>query len=105
MDKVIVYKARTNTKIIDLGMNVSGETFTSEIRSKADVGSTLIMTWDVDFEIDGVNGRLVLTVDDLITGQITVASGYMDLKRVVGGEPVPVFDRALEVEFRGSVTA
>lgn len=104
MSKVIVYKARTNTLPVNLGIDVSGDTFTSEIRAEPDHNSTLIMEWDVAFVTDGTDGRLVLTVDDLITEQIEVSSGYMDLKRVTGGEPVPVFERVLEVEFRGAVT-
>jgi hypothetical protein len=102
---VVVHKARTNTVIVDLGEDVSTDTFTSEIRSEPDHESTLLMTWDVDFESDGTDGRLVLTVDDLITEQITVDSGYMDVKRVTGGQPVPMFDKPLEVIFRGVVTA
>jgi hypothetical protein len=101
---VVVHKARTNTVIVDLGEDVSLDTFTSEIRSEPDHLSTLLMTWDVDFETDGTDGRLVLTVDDLITEQITVDSGYMDVKRVTGGQPIPMFDKPLEVIFRGVVT-
>ena len=103
--KVIVYKARTNTVIVNLNEDVSGDTFTSQIRSEPEHTSTLLMTWAVAFTTDGTDGSLTLTVDDLITEQITVESGYMDLKRVTGGQPIPVFERALEVEFRGVPTA
>lgn len=105
MNKVIVYKARTNTVEINLGEDVSADIFTSEIRSEPEHTSTLLMTWDVDFTTDGTDGKLTLSVDNLITEQIEVESGYMDLKRVTGTEPVPVFERALEVEFRGVATA
>jgi hypothetical protein len=105
MSKVIVHKARTNTIIINLGIDISGETFFSEIRAEEDHESTLLMTWDVDFDTDGTDGKLRLTADDIVTGQIEVSSGFMDLKRVSGGEPLAVFERALEVEFRGVVTA
>jgi hypothetical protein len=103
-NQVVVHKARTNTLIVDLGEDVSADTFTSEIRAEPDHTSTLLMTWVVDFETDGTDGRLELTVDNLITEQITVDSGYMDVKRVSGGEPVPMFDKPLEVIFRGVVT-
>ena len=104
MNKVVVYKARTNVLPVNLGIDVSGDTFTSQVRSKSDHTSTLLMTWTVAFETDGTDGILRLTVDDLVTEQIEVDSGYMDLRRVTGGEPVPVWDKPLEVEFRGSVT-
>ena len=103
-NEVIVHKGRTNTLRIDMGMNVSGSVITSEIRSQADVEAPLLATWDVDFETDGHDGMLILTLDDLVTSQIAATIGYMDLKRVVGGEPIPVFDRPLEVSFRGTVT-
>jgi hypothetical protein len=103
--KVIVHKNRTNTITLDLGIDVSGDTLTSEIRAEEDHTSALIATWVVDFVTDGTDGLLTLVLDDLESGQITVDSGYMDVKRVSGGEPLPVFDRPLEVSFRGTVTA
>lgn len=103
-NKVIVHKGRTNTIQINLGANISADIFTSEIRSEPTVESPLIATWTVDFLTDGSDGKLILTMDDLITGQIAPNSGYMDLKRVTAGEPIPVFDRPLEVSFRGTVT-
>lgn len=103
--KVIVHKNRTNTITVDMGMDVSDDTITSEIRSEPDVGAPLIATWEVTFKTDGTDGELILTLDDLETSQIKANSGYMDLKRIVNGEPVAVFDTALEVSFRGSVTA
>lgn len=105
MSKVRVHRNRTNVIVADLGIDVSGEVITSQIRSKRDVTSTLIMEWDIAFETDGTDGRLVLTVDNLITEQIEVNSGYMDFKRMSGGEPLAVFDEPLEVEFVGAVTA
>lgn len=104
MNKVIVHKNLTNTITIDLGIDVSLDTITSQIRSEEDHTSNLIAEWDVVFETDGTDGKLILTLDDLITGQIEVDSGYMDLRRVTAGEPVPVFDKPLEVSFRGTVT-
>lgn len=106
MEKVVVHKARTNTVIVDLGMDVSADTFTSQVRSQPDHESTLLMTWTIAWETDGTDGRMVLTVDNVITEQIIVNSGYMDLKRMTSaGEPIPVWDRPLEVEFRGVATA
>lgn len=103
--EIVVHKSRTNVVTVGLGIDVSEDTITSEVRSQPDIGSALIMTWDVEFATDGTDGELILTVDDVITAQIEANSGYMDLKRVSGAEPVPVFDTPLEVIFRGSVTA
>lgn len=103
-NQVVVHKGRTNTLTVDLGIDVSLDTITSEIRSEPSVDSPLIATWVVTFATDGTDGELIFTLDDTFTSQITAASGYMDIKRVTSGEPVPVFDRPLEVIFRGTVT-
>lgn len=103
-NKVIVHKGRTNILRIDMGIDVAADVFTSEIRSLPDQESPLLATWVVSFETDGHDGMLVLVLDNLVTGQIHANSGFMDLKRVTGSEPVPVFDRPLEVSFRGTVT-
>ncbi len=103
-NEVVVHKGRTNVIPVSLGIDVSQDTFKSEIRTEPDSSSVLIAEWDVTFATNGVDGELVLTLDDLITSQIKSNSGYMDLKRTTGTEPIPVFDRPLEVTFRGSVT-
>ena len=103
-NKVIVHKGRTNVITVSLGIDVSADTITSEIRSEPNSESPLIATWVVTKPTGGADGELVLTLDDNDTRQIKANSGYMDLKRVTGSEPVPVFDRPLEVTFRGTVT-
>ncbi len=103
-NEIVVHKGRTNVVTVSLGVNVSLDTFTSEIRTEPNSDAPLIAEWDVTFATNGTDGELVLTLDDLVTSQIKVNSGFMDLKRVSGTEPIPVFDRALEVTFRGSVT-
>jgi hypothetical protein len=104
-NEVIVHKGRTNVLEVRLGIDISADTFTSEIRTQPDQGSTLIASWTVTFSTDGTDGNLKLVLDDAITSTIDENSGYMDLKRVSGGEPIPVFDKPLEVVFRGTVTA
>lgn len=104
-NKIIVHKGRTNVVKVSLGIDVSVDTITSEIRSEPHQDGSLIATWDVSFDTDGTDGELILTLDDLITTSITATNGYMDLKRITGSEPVPVFDKPIEVEFRGTVTA
>lgn len=100
-NKIIVHKNRVNVITVSMGQDVSGDTITSEIRADPDSNSPLIAAWEVTFDTDGTDGELVLTMQDI---EITANSGYMDLKRMAGGEPYPVFDRPLEVEFRGTVT-
>jgi hypothetical protein len=104
-NEVVVHKSRTNVLSVYLGTDVSADTITSEIRSQPDVAAPLICTWTVVKTNGGADGELTLTLDNTITGQITAAGGYMDLKRIKAGEPIPVFDKPLEVVFRGAVTA
>jgi len=104
-NKVIVHKGRTNVVRVNLGIDVSADVIFSEVRSEPDQDSVLLMSWQVDFETDGTDGMLILTVDNTITAQIEPSNGWMDLKRVSGGEPISVFDKPLEVSFRGTVTA
>lgn len=101
-DILVVHKDRTNVVTVSLGFSVFGETITSEIRTESGV---LIATWVVTFSGDGSNGELILTLDNTITSAVTYPSGLMDLKRFSNGEPLPIFDMPLEVEFRETVTA
>jgi hypothetical protein len=101
MSKIIVHKNRVNIITVSLGIDVSTDIITSEIRSEPDSASPLIAAWTVEFETDGTDGELVLTMSPI---EITANSGYMDMKRMTGGNPVQVFDRPLEVDFRGTVT-
>lgn len=101
-DKLIVYKGRTNTVPVSMGIDVSADTITSEIRTSSGV---LIATWTVTFAGDGTDGELIFSLDNSITSAITHTVGVMDIKRVSAGEPLAVFERALEVEFREAVTA
>lgn len=103
-NRLVVHKGRVNVVQVNLGIDVSADTITSEIRSEPNVDAPLVATWAVTFDSDGTDGKLILTLDDS-TDSITASAGYMDLKRVTGGDPVPVFDAPLEVVFRGSVTA
>lgn len=100
-DKIVVHKDRTNVITVSLGIDVSDDDITSEIRTAS---GDLIATWGVVFDSDGSDGELILTLDDTITSAITQPSGLMDLKRVSNGEPISVFDKPIEVEFREIVT-
>jgi hypothetical protein len=103
MDDIVVYKNRTNVIAVSLGTDVSADTFESEIREKASITATLIATFDVTFKTDGADGELVLTLDDSELEGVTAKSGYMDIKRVSGGEPYAVF-APVKVKFQDVVT-
>lgn len=102
--EVIVHKGRTNVLPVNLGFDVSGDTFTSQIRTQPSQDSTLIAEWTVTFATDGTDGKLILRLDNSVTSLIAETAGYMDLKRINGSEPIAVFDKPLEVLFQGSVT-
>lgn len=104
MQPIEVHKARTVEIPVSLGFNVSGDTFSSDIRVEANPESLLIASWDVSFKTDGTDGELLLTLDDEITSEIVQTTGYMDLKRVSGGEPLAVFPEPLQVVFIEAVT-
>jgi hypothetical protein len=104
MSDVVVYKNRTNVLRVNLGIDVSLDTITSEIREKALLSSPLIATWVVSFVTNGTDGQLLLTLDNAFTGSILVKSGYMDLKRVTGAEPIAVFSKPIKVVFQDTVT-
>ncbi|MET0787220.1 MAG: hypothetical protein ABWY25_10985 [Paenisporosarcina sp.] len=101
---IIVHIGRTNIVPVSLGMDVSQDDISSEIRTQKDTESDLIATWDVANATDGIDGELVLTLDDAVSATITEEMGYMDMKRVTGGEPIPVFGKPIPVIFRKVVT-
>lgn len=101
---VRIFKGRSNTIPVAMGIDVSADTITSQIRTEPDLSAPLLATFLVSFVTDGTDGELLLYLDDVFTSQIAVDSGWMDIKRVTGGEPVPVFEEPLEVIFVGAVT-
>ena len=108
-DPIFVYKNRTTTIRIDLGIDVSDDTITSQIRKEKSETSDLIGEWAIDFETDGTDGMLVLTFDNSVFADIEdvedLRRGYMDLKRLSGGEPLPVFSDPVKVRFKESITS
>lgn len=84
-------KGKTVGVGVSLGFNVSADTITSDIRVSEDPLSAIIASWVVTFETDGTDGDLLLTLDSTITTAIVQTTGYMDLKRVAGGPPLPIF--------------
>lgn len=104
-DSIIIHRNRTNMVLVDVGIDVSLDDITSEIRTENSLDSTLIATWGVSFVSDGTDGELLLTLDDSALSSIEETYGYMDLKRVSGGEPLSIFKYPVKVLFQGVVTA
>ncbi len=104
MKQIKAIRGRTVVVSVSLGFDVSQDIITSEIRVGKSQTSELIATWDVSFVTNGTDGELVLTLDNSVTEVITQTTGYMDIKRVTGGEPLSIFDEPLEVLFTDSVT-
>jgi hypothetical protein len=103
-EPIIIHKGRTNVITASLGFNVANDVLTSEIRSQRTPSSLLIATWTITYVIDGLDGEIVLTLDNSALNNITVNRGFMDIKRVTNGEPISVFDTPLEVIFKDVVT-
>ena len=104
---VTVHKRRTNVLQVSLGIDISADILTSVIREQDNADSAQIAEWTVTMATDGSDGELVLTLDDTdaSTAEVLAASkGYMDLKRVSGGEPISVFEDVVLVRFKDVVT-
>lgn len=104
LNPIIVHRGRTASVRVNLSRNITGSTFTSQIRKTADADSELIATWTVNFATDGSDGTLILTMDNLITAGITFKNGFMDLKEIKAGEPMAVFNEPIPVIIRETVT-
>lgn len=102
---IVVHRGRTEKLPVQLAYDVSQDTITSQIRRGRSVNSPLIAEWDVSYRTDGKDGLIDLVLDDSVTILIDADMGYMDLKRVTGGEPVSVFKEPLQVVFKTVVTA
>ena len=103
-NNIVITRGRTVTLSVSLPYDISNDTFVSQIRTGRGVSSPLIATWSIEFNTDGKDGKLIFTLDDSITSEITHLSGYMDIKRISDGEPTNVFDSAIPVAFKEPVT-
>lgn len=103
MDDIVVFKNRRNVLPVSLGYDISGDTFESQIREKALLSSPLVAEWTVTLLTDGTDGELILTLDDSELSDVTVKTGYMDIKRISGGEPFALF-APVKVKFQDTVT-
>jgi len=99
-----VYKGRRTAISVGLGYDVSSDTFSSQIRDEPERSASLLATWTITFLTDGTDGELVLTLPASQTTDVEESGGWMDLKRVSGGEPFNVWDDPVEVLFKEPVT-
>lgn len=102
---VLVFKGMFTEVRVSLGYDVSNDTFASQIRVGRSQDTGLIADWICSFVTDGSDGELVLTMTPEVSSLITHTQGYMDVKRVTEGRPVPVFETPLVVHFKEHVTA
>lgn len=100
--QLVVHKGRVNVVAVNLGFDITGETLTSQIRERTDQDSPLIADWTVSIVTPGT-GVLSLLLDDT-DNSIEHSTGFMDIKRLTGGQSLSVFDEPLAVELRGTVT-
>ena len=101
---LVVHKGRTNNVDVNLNRDITGMTFTSEIRTEPNRDSSLIATWTVSVTTL-TPGEISLTLTHVVSGQILQDVGYMDIKGVdSGGYVEAIFDQPIKVEFRGTVT-
>jgi len=102
-----IFKRRTNTIRFRLGADYSADTLSSDIRVSKDDESELIVSWTIIPEpaTDPEDGIYLFSIDDALLPSDIVDKGWMDIKRVSGGEPVPgPFDKPLQVKFVEVVT-
>lgn len=103
-NQIYVYKHRDNVVRVDLGTDISSDTFLSQIRSDLGVDAPLLATWTSSFETDGTDGILLLELSDTVSGQVVVSSGYMDIRRESGTKFWSVLSEPLGVVFIEAVS-
>lgn len=102
---ITVWKRRSITFEFALAHQIGDDIYTSEIRRGQSVNTPLIATWNVSVKPGGMNKTLIFSMDDSVTSLITVNYGWMDLKRVSNGEPLPVLNYSIPVLFKDVITA
>lgn len=102
-----VARKRKTVVRLTLGMDVSADEFSSEIRVDKDPEAELLATWDCSFEDDGTDGVVLLELDDTdgsVLDEVEYTNGWMDVKRVSAGAAFDVFSDPLPVVIEKSVT-
>ena len=104
MAHITVHRGRRCVVPVTFQYDISGQAFTSHIRVGIHPQSLLIAVWDIEFKTDGTDGKLIMSLDETVTANITQNIGFTDIKRVSGGDPYPAIDTPLHVYFVNVVT-
>lgn len=100
-DSLVVYKQRTNIfEFIFFGQDLSQDVLTSQIRRGQSSNSHKIAEFDIRPRTDGKDGRYIFTIDDSELENIPDVVGWLDIKRVSGGEPLAVLESPIPVTFQ-----
>lgn len=102
VNPIVIQRRRTERVIVKLAYSVSSDTITSQIRVGVNPTANKIADFVVTVSEDG--RTIYLDLDDSVTQYITQSGGYMDIKRVTGGEPVSILDDPIPVVFKNVVT-
>lgn len=105
MEPVVIHRNRTEILQVKLRWDVSVDEYKSEIRAGKHPNSEKLAEWEIDLLTDGSDGELLLKLDNSVTKNLAKGSAYMDILRISGGEPLPVFNDSIPVVIRDSVTA
>ena len=103
-ETIQVWLGRTNEVEIDFGEDVSTSSVSSQIREEPNSQSPLIAQWTSSFKTNGADGVVVLKLQPTDLSSVTEERGYMDIKRVVGGESVVDLDNHIKVIFIKPIT-
>ncbi|TXH16171.1 MAG: hypothetical protein E6R03_05820 [Hyphomicrobiaceae bacterium] len=104
MDQIVIHRGRTVVVPVSVSYDLTGSTITSDIRKTRKASSDLIASWDVSFVTDGSDGDFLLKLPHGTTAPITDEIGYMDIKRIIGGEPTNIIDTPIQVVFVDAIT-
>lgn len=103
---VVITKGRTNIITANLGVDVSTDVLTGEIRASDSPTSELLGEWTITKDNGGADGLVTLTLDDsaITAAGLLATDGFMDIKRVRAGEPLNVFREPIPVKLKNRVT-
>lgn len=107
MSGVVIFRNRTTIVQVNLGFDVSADELISEVRKGKTTEDELIVAWDISFLTDGHDGKCLFKIDDSVVADVPEdqVDGWMDVKRISGGEPLPVLAKPIKAIFRDVVTA
>jgi hypothetical protein len=103
MNEIIIERGRTKVITVSFPDDISDDVITSQIREGKSTDSELIAEWAVTLDAEDVK-EAILTIDDVVTADISQKKGYMDIKQVMDGEPTNAFDGFIIVKIIDPIT-